>query len=1211
MVIAAGDRFGRLGDFIKSGAYYTPPLPTPDMTILDSTMRDEVLKADFRERAKTINKLNTEKPQLYAFIMSKLSVESEDELKRHQSYSTFDDDKDPLGLWKALEQLHLVTTVSKNAAVVLQQAENDYMACHQGEFETITTFKERFDNKLKAYNNALGPSNTIPEPRAAMAFLSKLHKSQYGQFYAHEINIINADATKVPNNVVEVYQKAKAHVIIANTTKQNGTPVSFATTADTFLKSNKKKTPSNQGPRGQQTNNPNNGLLCSKGGVQATPTTTPQAQNTVDPHDQATVPASNTTTNRNQPRDLSRVQCYHCLKFGHYIRDCPEKQDGEPLNGMTKSGENYYSPEWYEVGLDNMSQVNVLNSRFLVNIVPGGSGFRALDNKRRPTSEVGTLPLLPTLECQVCDDCAASVLSFSKVKKTGVRITYDEGRDCFIMQTQSGDIEFHMKGDLYVADFRDYITDQAIAGMTTSQREALFDKTTVKRAQEAGAFVRSAGFPSEKTAIDLVRGGNINNVPINVQDVKNYFEIYGTPVAALRGRTVENKKITDKDDYDSGLKEQVTMQEQTSDIIHIATKKYLISLVCPLQVLLVLPIASMSRQALGQAMQQHVDLVRMFGFNVRIIFVDPLRALAGLRGTIPGVEIQPTGAGDHLPKLDIRIRRLKEMCRAVLNAIDYKLPLSLVNQLVTFCVSRINVQTTSSLTSNWCPRVRLTGRKVDFKKEYSLTFGDYVEARNPQVVSNTMTPRTDPCIALYPTLNVNGSWKLYNLRTKMVVSRSTYVKMKHTPENIINIMNTMGAQKGIINPSDIVMNEVAVAEEVPPEPRVEIHVPDPNIIELMEDNRNPGNNEPPIEEGEEEEAVEAPTNAQVEEESDEDETEEITVESPPGPEEYIEAAINQSTRRSARANAGQSSRYEGYSMLTKGYGLACTNLRVKVALEKFGKVAYEAIKDELIQLFLKKRALVPMKLRDIARENLYYPAKFLRSHMFLREKHDAMGIFEKMKARLVADGSAQDKTEFEDEEISSPTASLESIFNMLKLVAVEKRHLLVLDVGGAYLNAIIDRNEFMYVQPELVKILLDINPGYAKFIDDKGRMLVQIEKAMYGLVQSAKLWFDTITGVLKKAGFVPNPMDVCVWNKNVNGNQVTIVIYVDDLAISCKDVKEVHNARDLIQKEFVDVKIKESKEMTYLGMNIKITNDGVEVSMTNYIKEILKEYDGL
>jgi len=51
-----------------------------------------------------------------------------------------------------------------------------------------------------------------------------------------------------------------------------------------------------------------------------------------------------------------------------------------------------------------------------------------------------------------------------------------------------------------------------------------------------------------------------------------------------------------------------------------------------------------------------------------------------------------------------------------------------------------------------------------------------------------------------------------------------------------------------------------------------------------------------------------------------------------------------------------------------------------------------------------------------------------------------------MKARLVADGSTQDRDSYE--EISSPTASLESIFNVLKLCANEKRHMLILDVGG-------------------------------------------------------------------------------------------------------------------------------------------------------------------
>jgi len=164
--------------------------------------------------------------------------------------------------------------------------------------------------------------------------------------------------------------------------------------------------------------------------------------------------------------------------------------------------------------------------------------------------------------------------------------------------------------------------------------------------------------------------------------------------------------------------------------------------------------------------------------------------------------------------------------------------------------------------------------------------------------------------------------------------------------------------------------------------------------------------------------------------ADEDQIEESIIESSLGPEEYIETTINQYTRRSARANAGQTSKYEGFSMLTKGYGLACTNLRVKLALERFGKVAYDAIKDELVQLFFTKGALKPQLLRDYQKSNLHIP--ILRSHMFLREKYDAMGVFEKMKARLVADGSAQDKTEFNDGDISSPTASLESIFKWRK-----------------------------------------------------------------------------------------------------------------------------------------------------------------------------------
>ena len=49
----------------------------------------------------------------------------------------------------------------------------------------------------------------------------------------------------------------------------------------------------------------------------------------------------------------------------------------------------------------------------------------------------------------------------------------------------------------------------------------------------------------------------------------------------------------------------------------------------------------------------------------------------------------------------------------------------------------------------------------------------------------------------------------------------------------------------------------------------------------------------------------------------------------------------------------------------------------------------------------------------------------------------------------------------------------------------------------------------------------------------------------------------------------------------------------------------------MVQKKFIDIKVKESSEMSYLGMNFKINNDGIHVSMENYIQEMLKEFGEL
>ena len=1179
MSISIGDKYGMLNTIIEEGKYYDYPAATRDTSITDQTLQDELYKDALKNRQKTIEKAIQQRPNVYNYIRSKLSVESEDELKRHKDYDVTHKAQDPLELWKALEEIHLTTTVSKKGVVVLQAAQANYMKLVQGDFQTITKFKEEFDGALLAYNRALLTAKQVEEVEnmSAMNFLTKLNRAVYGQYYATKINAINADETKAPKTVNEVYVEAKSWVHVTQVPSKSGGGASFATTnGDGIMKFNRKKeSPKNPNPSDNNDNGKKHSGQKSTSGTSDTKTD----DTTTNPSDTAVQTDSGTKNgSENKTKDLSKVQCYGCGLFGHYQRNCSAGSATGGLNGMTRRNDRDDGlPKWYEVGLDSCSQVNVLNSRFLKNIRQGTGSFIGIMDQGRSTSLVGDLEGF--FECQVCDDCAASVLCEADVEDM-YPITYVQGVSKTV-HTPNGDIVFYRRVKMYLADFRPWITDQAMTLMTTKDREALFNKSTVERAKLAGEFVRSAGFPSESAAIDLVRAGNVTNIPFEVKDVRNYFEIYGQPVESLRGKQTKFP-IQEKDNFDSGVKMQVTVQTMTVDVMEAGGKKFLISLSEPLQVIVNVPVTNLTIAKLGEALQKHLDLLRMFGFSVQVVYTDPLKALLALRGSFPGVEITATGAGDHLPKIDIRIRRVKEMCRSLIAGLDWVMPKILVTELITFCICRLNTQRTSSLLGNESPRVRLTGRRVDYKREYALTFGDYCEVRKPNVILNNIThERTEPAIALYPTLNMNGSWKFLSLRTRKIISRSVYKKMKHTPEEIIDKMTALSIT-GVVTTEDFDDgNFTGVSEDDGAEPELELHEPDPAVIDNIE-----------IDDDEIE--VIPVDDEELSRESESDEDAEIKVE----------------PRRSQRSTAGKTTKFGDYELankelsgLTRGYGMALMNLSIKVALEKYGKEAYDSVKDELLQLFVKKKALTPVLFSQLNMTT----EEIIRSHMFLKAKIDANGIFEKIKARLVADGSGQDRSEFNEEELASPTASLESIFNIIKIIVEEGRHKLILDVGGAYLNAAIDRDIYMWLDPAVVRILISIAPNeYAKYKDAKGRMLVKVTKAMYGLVQSAKLWYERLTLLLKENGFIPNVMDPCVWNKTVDRVQTTIVVYVDDLLISSKRKEDVLLIRDLLEKEFLEVKIKEGNDVTYLGMNLKTRKDGsIELSMLQYIKDIL------
>jgi hypothetical protein len=651
--------------------------------------------------------------------------------------------------------------------------------------------------------------------------------------------------------------------------------------------------------------------------------------------------------------------------------------------------------------------------------------------------------------------------------------------------------------------------------------------------------------------------------------------------------------------------------------MHVAGEKFIVSVCSPLELTIQYHVKNLSKDSLGTGLQAHINTLRSRGFEPQRIFVDPHKALAALQGSFPGIEVDVSGAGDHLDKVDTKIRRLKELMRSVIAGLPYKLPKERLKDLVTYAVCRTNIKSTTSLNDNVSPRVRFTGFRPDYKHEFGLAFGDYVEAYNPRSAerSNDVTvARTEPCIALYPAANRNGSWMMYNLHTNTYVRRSRWTKV---PINqLVRMqMNALAGDTAVESADisrDMSMQEESIvgvqphthtplsSQDVNATPE-ELAVLDEDVPALMNqelDNDDSDSESDPNNVDEDDDDPDDDERFEAELEELEQREQDIL---PSDSSDSLHVSEQQQApplRRTARSNAGVR-RYDD------DYQWNLMNLSVDAAIRGFGESAREACKEELLQLFREKKALVPVKWHELTEEQ---KAKTVRSHMFLREKYED-GKFIKMKGRIVADGRMQDRTVYTD--YSSPTAKTRSVITCLKLAAVKGWDLLKVDVGGAFLCAPINEDEevFMTLDDAITYMAIDWMPELQEYVRTDGKLTVRVDKAMYGLIQSAKLWYNELTRYLLGQGFKKCPSDDCILIKYQEGKQpIIVILYVDDILIMANRKEDRYWVKDILEQQYKKVTVTEGARLPYLGMTIIRTDDGFEICMQAYIEEVLKLY---
>ena len=110
------------------------------------------------------------------------------------------------------------------------------------------------------------------------------------------------------------------------------------------------------------------------------------------------------------------------------------------------------------------------------------------------------------------------------------------------------------------------------------------------------------------------------------------------------------------------------------------------------------------------------------------------------------------------------------------------------------------------------------------------------------------------------------------------------------------------------------------------------------------------------------------------------------------------------------------------------------------------------------------------------------------------------------------------------------------------------------DVGAAYLNASMPTDDparaiHVSIDRHTAQIITKQDGAFLKYVRPDGTMFMRLDKALYGCIESARLWNNEISGKLGTMGFRPNPRDKCIF---------TVLIYpakYGDLSINPVEMK--------------------------------------------------------
>ncbi|GKC02736.1 putative ribonuclease H-like domain-containing protein [Tanacetum coccineum] len=116
----------------------------------------------------------------------------------------------------------------------------------------------------------------------------------------------------------------------------------------------------------------------------------------------------------------------------------------------------------------------------------------------------------------------------------------------------------------------------------------------------------------------------------------------------------------------------------------------------------------------------------------------------------------------------------------------------------------------------------------------------------------------------------------------------------------------------------------------------------------------------------------------------------------------------------------------------------------------------------------------------------------------------------------------------------------------------------------------------------------------------------KVEKALYGLHQAPRAWYETLSTYLLDNGFQRGKIDKTLFIKRHKGNILLVQVYVDDIIFGSTKKELCIAFKKLMHEKF---QMSSMGELTFfLGLQVRQKKDGIFISQDKYVAKILKKF---